>query len=91
MTAGGLQAARRRSREAGARVEAGQLRRQAKAIFSPATFAASAKLERKANAIDKALQRSAGGSPRLKAAGRACKAVQVRQTVKHALQFAACA
>ena len=67
------------ARDAQLKLEINRLRAEAKQVFSPATFAQSAKLERKANAIEKSLKQPDGStkSGRLQGLGAAAKGVQV--------------
>jgi hypothetical protein len=51
-----MQVTRTKGVHARARLQMNQLRQEAKAVFSPSNFAQSAKLERKANAIEKSLK-----------------------------------
>jgi hypothetical protein len=73
-----MQKTRLKSRQAQLKLEMIRLRQQAKAVFSPATFAKSAKLERQANAIEKSLKEVGFPDRRVAAAGTAAKVGQVR-------------
>ena len=72
-----MQAAKVKGRNARAKFTMNKLRLDAKAAFSPSNFAASAKLERQANAVEAQMQATPRASFRLKMAGTVIRGVQV--------------
>lgn len=54
------------------------LRRQAKEVFSPSNFAQSAKLERRANKIEKDMPKAGAADKRIALGGTAARGLQAR-------------